>query len=717
MLQRRIQLSYSQKSFCRVAAFQASVQLKNTTSTGLKLYSNYYSTISNPSDESIKPDTPNNTTTTTDIISPNNSKKKKQKSQKSQKHQKSKGSITHETEALDFANRKKTLLESSIDLYPLLSKFSHSKSSSVPENFLSTHEKPDRIRVPEFRRKWEESASNEGPSDSLYTIQGRVRTIRKSSKGLIFMDLYQDDKKLQVVVNKKKFTFDPSTKQSVLSNLQTSNNSSPATIPSATQTQELLSDEDFESAHTLFRRGDIVSVTGRPWKTSRGELSLLADRSVSLLAPCLHPIPTNLQNATTRRHNRVVDLLANQEARDVLRVRASIVRFVREFLETKGFMEVQTPILADMAGGAAATPFLTYSKALGNFPNPKLKSAENEVKQEKEEKEEERAMEPRELSLRIAPELWLKRLVVSGFDKVFELGQCFRNEGIDATHNPEFTTCEFYQAYATLDDLIELTQEILIGVVQRVEQQHPDLYTDRIQQLKKEFSSVVKVDFIQEIEKQANLKLQKKIEKLEKSGKAEGISKEYVKMPEDCSDIQQLLEFCDKVGAPRPEQVTSATKLLDHLCGLYIEPLSENSFKPLLIMNHPVEMSPLSKATQDVRQKELQQKENHSQQASRILSRRFELFINGKEYVNAYEEENSPFEQARKFEQQLRDRDEFQDEEASLPDASYVEALEWGLPPTGGWGMGIDRLTMLITGSKRIENVLSFGGIKAVNHQ
>lgn len=652
-----------------------------------------------------------NYSTSTDVNAskPNSAEPKKQpkkKSQKSAKHQKGHQSLTHETEALDFANRKKTLLESGLDLYPLLSKFTApvqqvqllEPSNELPEvsNTHIDHEKPDRIRVPEFRSKWESEATNEAPADHLYTIQGRIRTIRKSSKGLVFMDLYQDGTKLQVVVNKKKFTYNPNTKLSHLSNQD-------ASLP-------VLSDEEFESAHHLFRRGDIVSVCGRPWKTARGELSLLADRSVALLAPCLHPIPTNLQNTATRRQNRVVDLLANQEARNVLLVRSTIIRFIRDFLEKKGFMEVQTPMLADMAGGAAATPFLTYSKALGNYPL--AHNHDNEASQKEnsaiESTEADKVVSPRELSLRIAPELWLKRLVVSGFDKVFELGQCFRNEGIDSTHNPEFTTCEFYQAYATLDDLIQLTQEMLVGVVGKVEQQYPDLYPERIQELKKSFTNVQKVDFIEEIEKQANIKLRKKLEKNKIEGDTDGLQAiEYIKLPKDCSDIAKLLEFCDKVGAPRPAQVTSATKLLDHLCGLYIEPLSENNFRPILIMNHPVEMSPLSKSSfSSVGGK------NHG--LDRNLSRRFELFINGKEYVNAYEEENSPVEQAHKFAQQLRDRDEFDDEEANLPDASYVEALEWGLPPTGGWGMGIDRLTMLITDSKRIESVLSFGGIKTV---
>lgn len=529
--------------------------------------------------------------------------------------------MTPEAEALDFANRKQHLLDSGRELYPLLGTTQGIGYPAV-------------IRVPEFRAQWEAEATHETPADTAYTVQGRIKTIRKSGKGLIFIDLVQDFTKLQIVVNRDKAG---------------------------------LSQEVFDSEHVFLRRGDIVSTTGHPWRTKSGELSLLANSTVKLLTPCLHPLPLNLTNATTRAHNRVVDLAANARSRDVLRARSTVLAYIREFFNTRGFMEVQTPMLADRASGATATPFTTHSRALS--------SDGKDV----------------ELALRIAPELWLKRLVVSGFDKVFEVGQCFRNEGIDATHNPEFTSCEFYQSFATLEDLMDTTQQLLRGVVQRVRDVHGancfplDESTgtgSRLDKLAEDFATEFKVlDFVPEIEKRSG-----------------------VSLPTDLSDVTALLQYFSMAGLKEPtveaNGALTAPKLLDKLAGIYLEPLCQG--QPTFIVNHPTEMAPLAKS---------------SSVNGRLLSRRFELFINGREYVNAYEEENSPFSQASKFAAQLRDREELLDEESPLPDDSFVRALEWGLPPTGGWGLGIDRLVMLLTGATRIEQVLAFGGVKTVNYQ
>lgn len=529
--------------------------------------------------------------------------------------------LTPEAEALDFANRKEHLLNSGRELYPLL-------------GTTRVNGQPPAIRVPEFRAQWESKATHETPADTSYTIQGRVKTIRKSGKGLIFIDIVQDFTKLQIVVNRDKAG---------------------------------LSQEIFDSEHAFLRRGDIVSTTGRPWRTKSGELSLLADGTVKLMTPCLHPLPLNLTNATTRAHNRVVDLAANAHSRDVLRARSTVMAYIREFFGARGFMEVQTPMLADRASGATATPFTTRSRALG--------SDGKDV----------------ELALRIAPELWLKRLVVSGFDKVFEVGQCFRNEGIDATHNPEFTSCEFYQSFATLEDLMDITQQLLRGVVQRVRDTHGaetfplDTETgtgSRLDKLAEDFAPNFKVlDFVPEIEKCTG-----------------------VPLPTDLSDVPALLKYFTAAGLSEPtveaNGALTAPKLLDKLAGIYLEPQCQD--QPTFIVNHPTEMAPLAKS---------------AIVNGRSLSRRFELFIHGREYANAYEEENSPFAQARKFAVQLRDREELHDEESPLPDDSFVRALEWGLPPTGGWGLGIDRLVMLLTGATRIEQVLAFGGVKTVNYQ
>lgn len=497
-------------------------------------------------------------------------------------------------------------------LYPLLGTTRESQAPAV--------------RIPQFRNDWESKAVFEEPAKDRITIQGRVKSLRKSGKGLIFLDVIQDLTKLQVVINRQKAN---------------------------------LEQEVFDTEHSFLRRGDIVSVTGHPWRTKSGELSLLADKPAQLLTPCLHPLPTNLKNVTTRSHNRVVDLAVNKESRDMLLIRSTVLSYIREFFGSRGFLEVQTPMLADRASGATANPFVTHSKALGG---------------------RDQAIE---LALRIAPELWLKRLVIAGFDRVFELGQSFRNEGIDATHNPEFTTCEFYEAYATLDDLMATTQLFLRGVVDRVRAVHRDISESdgcRLDALAAAFSPDFKcLDFIPEIEK------------------CTGVS-----MPNELSNVQLIADYFEQIGLNRPaiEGGVTASKLLDKLAGIYLEP--QCGEQPTFIINHPQEMAPLAKSFTE---------------GNRALSRRFELFINGKEYANAYEEENSPFEQREKFVAQLQDRVKYNDLESQIPDDSFVSALEWGLPPTGGFGLGVDRLCMLLTGAKRIEQVLAFGGVKTVNYQ
>jgi lysyl-tRNA synthetase class 2 len=371
------------------------------------------------------------------------------------------------------------------------------------------------------------------------------------------------------------------------------------------------------------------------------------------MAPCLHALPEKMTDERRTQH-RVEDLLVNKDSRDIIIARATVIRAVREFFEDRGFTEVQTPILASQATGASATPFMTSSKALGN------------------------EQVPAELFLRIAPELWLKRMIVAGFDRVFEVGPCFRNEGIDATHNPEFTTCEFYQAYATLSDLIETTQNLLALVFRRVSDKIPGFGNKEL--LTAFESPATTMNFIETIEN--------------RTGKP---------LPADLSNSETLLAYFHSLGIEAPLEVVSAAKLLDHLASIYIEPLCNG---PTYITHHPAVMSPLAKSSiLTINGKQ------------RLVSQRFELFISGREYVNAYEEENSPFSQQQKFSQQLIDREKFHDTEAPVPDASYVRALEYGLPPTGGWGLGIDRLCMLVTGSPRINQVLSFGGIKAVNYQ
>lgn len=510
--------------------------------------------------------------------------------------------LTAEDEQADFANRKEVLFSSDKPVYPLLSDVTPADASI--------------LRVKEFCERYEEVEHSAEPVKTKpITVRGRVRSIRRSGKGLIFLDIVQDLQKLQVVINRKRI--------------------------------ENLSNEQFVEEHLLFRRGDHVSATGLAWRTKSGELSLLADRKLELLSPCLHPLPTNLKDATTRNHNRVVDLAVNSDARSVVLARSSVIGFIRRFLQERQFLEIQTPMISSHAGGAAAEPFLTQSRALS--------SDGKEI----------------ELALRIAPELWLKRMVISGFDKVFELGQCFRNEGLDATHNPEFTTCELYQSHATLNDLINLTEDMLRGVIECVNTNHPE-YAQRMEELGKIFTPAFKkLDFIEDIQKQTGIPL-----------------------PENLEDHSTLINYFNQLNLP-VDAGSNVPKLLDNLAEIYLEP---QCTEPTFIINHPAIMAPLAKSTTvaDING------------IPRHISRRFELFIQQKEFVNAYEEENSPIKQRENFQKQSG---------GEILDESFVNALEWGLPPTGGWGMGIDRLCMLLTNSPRIDQVLTFGGVKTVNYQ
>lgn len=521
-----------------------------------------------------------------------------------------------ESEIYDYATRKESLVKSKRNLYPLLNSIGGGHEELVTG-----------LRIPEIRGKWAEKAEYtagkvEGP---LLQIQGRITSIRSSGKNLLFIDLMQDFTKLQIVINRNKLA-------------------------------KAVEPAEFLDQHKFLRKGDVVSVVGRAWKTKRGEFSILADDKMELLAPCFHPLPVKM-NEATRLQNRVVDLAANSDSRDILRARATVLSQMRSFFDEQDFTEVQTPILASDVGGATAKPFITVSNALTD---------DNQ---------------PTELSLRIAPELWLKRLVISGFDKVYEIGTQFRNEGIDATHNPEFTTCEFYQSYTTLEDLMGLTEQLLVRVASAVKNKYSRFDLPSSQMLTLFSGDIVKHDFISTVENAA--------------GEA---------LPKSLEDVAALTKYCRRHGVPlHPETIATPARLLDNLSGHFIEPLCGDCG---YIVNHPAVMAPLAKTwTTEING------------INRTLSRRFELFYKGKELVNAYEEENSPFCQEQKFKQQLIDRNDHRDDESPLPDQGYVKAMEWGLPPTGGWGLGIDRLVMMVTGSTRINQVLSFGGIKAVGYQ
>lgn len=396
------------------------------------------------------------------------------------------------------------------------------------------------------------------------------------------------------------------------------------------------------------------AITGKAVRTSTGELSIEATSLPKLLSPSLVPLPFKLEEEDARIQNRHIDMLVNRETADVLRMRSYIMKYMRDYFHDQGFLEFQTPILAENAGGAVARPFVTTST------DDKSK----------------------ELALRIAPELWLKRLVVGGVEKVFEMGPSFRNEGIDNTHNPEFNMCEYYNAYASLQDLINQTEELITGLAQHCH----ELISTKLSSLPsidltKYQRPYKQLEFIPELQQRLGFTL-----------------------PDLSSDTakEDLLSLLKQHNIPLSAETESSTlpKLLDKLAGDYLEPDS-NTGSPLFITHHPAVMSPLSKSF-------LCPKTNQ------LVSARTELFVNGRELANMYEEENSPFAQRRKFVEQAQSHADKEAGEEVVVDESYIQALESGLPPTGGWGCGIERLVMLFSGARRISDTLSFGSLRNV---
>jgi len=381
---------------------------------------------------------------------------------------------------------------------------------------------------------------------------------------------------------------------------------------------------------SLLRKGDRVGTAGRAVRTKAGELSL-ATTSLELLAPCLRSVPSQgFQSSPKRLHRRYLDLMTNKEARQILVTRGKIIRHIRNFFETRGFLEVETPVLSSNVGGAAARPFVCHHHAMDS-----------------------------NLYLRVAPELFLKQLVIGGLDRVFEIGKQFRNEGIDHNHNPEFTSCEFYQAWADYQDLAEVTQLLFGGLVKDLKLQ-PSHQGEPLNFL----ADYQRLEYIPTLEAALGAQLAP---------------------PEDldaAGSVRQLQQLCRREGL---DSEGSAAKLLDRLSGSKVEP---GLIQPTLLLHHPTIMSPLAKQHRDVEG----------------IAERFELFVAGQEVCNAYTELNDPDVQRQAFASQADNSDP----EAMLPDEDFCTALEYGLPPTAGWGCGLDRLTAILTGQSHIRDTLAF---------
>jgi len=379
--------------------------------------------------------------------------------------------------------------------------------------------------------------------------------------------------------------------------------------------------------------GDVVGVEGRPFRTRTGELTLAVSR-MRLLAKALRPLPEKwhgLQDVEVRHRQRYLDLIANQDVRHVFEVRSRVIAYLRSFLGERGFLEVETPIMQAIAGGAAARPFVTHHNALDV-----------------------------DLYLRIAPELYLKRLIVGGFDRVFELGRVFRNEGLSTRHNPEFTLLEFYQAYATFEDLIALTEAMIAGCAREVVGTTELEWGGARIDLAPPWPRRTMADLVAE---------------------ASGTSVEALL---DGGGVEALTERTG--GAPRAGM--SAGELL----GVCFERLVEPTLvQPTFVCRFPVELSPLARRSDD---------------DPRFVDR-FELFVGCQEMANAFSELNDPDDQRARFEEQLAAR-AAGDDEAHVMDEDYVRALEYGMPPTAGEGVGIDRLVMLLTGRTSIREVILF---------
>jgi lysyl-tRNA synthetase class 2 len=379
--------------------------------------------------------------------------------------------------------------------------------------------------------------------------------------------------------------------------------------------------------------GDIVGVWGGLMRTRTGELTVLAD-GLRLLTKALRPLPEKwhgLQDVETRYRRRYLDLMVNPEVRAVFERRARIIERVRRFLVERGFLEVETPMMQAVAGGAAARPFVTHHNALGL-----------------------------ELFLRVAPELFLKRLVVGGMERVFELNRTFRNEGISTEHNPEFTILEVYQAYATFEDMMTLTEALIGDVADAVLGTRVIPYGSH------------------EIDLGAPWR---RAELCALVGEATGLG------GDELGSLEALRAAAVRHGLPPPER-PSVGKLLVALFEHLVEP---ELIGPTFVLRYPVDVSPLAR---------------RSDGAPELVDR-FELFIAGREIANAFSELNDPDDQRARFEEQLKER-MAGDEEAHAMDQDYVQALEYGLPPTAGLGIGVDRLVMLLTNAPSIRDVILF---------
>jgi lysyl-tRNA synthetase class 2 len=382
-----------------------------------------------------------------------------------------------------------------------------------------------------------------------------------------------------------------------------------------------------------FDIGDIIGVQGTIFRTRRGEISVHA-QEVQLLSKAMRPLPEKfhgLTNVEARYRQRYVDLIVNPDVRKVFVTRSKIIQAMRDFLDEREFLEVETPTLHNVAGGATARPFITYHNTLDL-----------------------------NLYLRIALELPLKRLIVGGFEKVYEIGRNFRNEGISIKHNPEFTMMELYQAYANYEDIMKLTEEMIAVITQKVHGTLEITYQDEVLNFATPWRRLSILDGIREYS---------------------GVDFNQIKNDEEAQAIAR--EKGLKIDA-----FFTRGKIINEFFEAFVEP---NLIQPTFVTGHPVEISPLAKRNA----------------LNPEYTDRFEVFVYGRELGNAFSELNDPIDQRKRFEDQMAERASG-DEEAHMMDEDFIQALEYGLPPTGGLGIGIDRLVMFLTNAASIRDVILF---------
>ena len=435
------------------------------------------------------------------------------------------------------------------------------------------------------------------------TVAGRIMSKRGQGK-VVFSDIYDIDGKIQLFLKIDK-----------------------------------VGEENLKEYKT-FDIGDWVAATGEVFTTQRGEISINVN-SFELICKSLKPLPEKwhgLKDPDLRYWQRELDIITNAEVKDTFVKRSRIISAIREFLDNKGFLEVETPILSPIAGGAAAKPFITHHNTLDM-----------------------------DMFLRIAPELYLKRLIVAGFEKVYEIGRNFRNEGMSVRHNPEFTAIELYEAYSDYNDMMEITENMVAYVCEKVNGTTKVTYQGTEIDFMPPWRRVTMVDVVKEYA---------------------GVDFSEIKSDEEAQAIakEKNLEF------PKPLNTVTKGEVLN---ALYEEFGEANMIQPTFVMDYPVENSPLTK----------------KKRGNDAFTERFEAFVFGRELGNAYSELNDPIVQRQRFEQQAKER-ELGDDEAYMLDEQFMSALETGMPPTGGLGIGIDRLIMFLTDSASIRDVILFPTMK-----